>query len=401
MQLGIEVLRASPALLKKLKGKRLGVVAHPASLDRKLMHTVDALAGTSGLKVTCAFGPQHGIRGDVQDNMIESDDFEDPKLHIPIFSLYGKVRKPTEEMWDACDVVLYDLQDVGSRIYTYVATLLYLLQGAAERGKSVWVLDRPNPAGRPIEGTLLRPGFETFVGCAPIPMRHGLTMGELAEWMVDHFKLEVDLTVVAMKGYKPNAKPGLGWPVGELPWINPSPNIPNLYSCRVFPGMVLLEGTHLSEGRGSTRPFEMVGCPDFRAEAILAEMKKLAPKWLGGAPVRTCFFEPTFHKHQGKLCEGFFLHTDSAEYKHAAFQPYRWTAVMLKAYRNLHPDAPLWREFPYEYITDILPFDALTGGDELRAWVDDPAAKTADLERLLAKDESAWRKSSAKYLRYK
>src|SRR6266567_8225308 len=320
---GIDRLLAEPELRRPLEGKRVALLAHPASVSRDLTHSLDALAAT-GLRLTAAFGPQHGLRGDKQDNMVESEDFTDPIHGIPVFSLYGEVRRPTGQSLGTFDTILIDLQDVGCRIYTFITTLLYVLEAAAEHGKSVWVLDRPNPAGRPIEGLSLRAGWESFVGAGPIPMRHGLTLGELGRWFVDHFKLDVDYRVIEMQGWQPDAAPGYGWPLGERAWVNPSPNAPNLWMARAYAGTVMLEGTTLSEGRGTTRPLELFGAPDIDARKVIAEMEALAPQWLKGCKLRDCFFEPTFHKHARQLCSGVQIHTeDPAYYDHQAFKPWR------------------------------------------------------------------------------
>src|ERR687894_128801 len=311
-QFGIDRLLAEPELRAPLEGKRVAILAHPASVTRDLTHSVDALAA-SGVKLTAAFGPQHGLRGDKQDNMVESEDFTDPVHGIPVFSLYGEVRRPTGQSMGTFDTILIDLQDLGCRIYTFITTLLYVLEAAAQQGKSVWVLDRPNPAGRPIEGLTLRPGWESFVGAGPIPMRHGLTLGELGLWFVEHFKLDVDYRLIEMDGYEPDAAPGYGWPA-ERVWINPSPNAPNLNMARAYAGTVMLEGATLSEGRGTTRPLELFGAPDIEPRGLLAKMRSLAPHWLQGCALRECWFEPTFHKHAGKLCAGIQLHAEDPVY---------------------------------------------------------------------------------------
>jgi uncharacterized protein YbbC (DUF1343 family) len=387
---GLERLLADPALRRPLAGKRLGLVAHPASVTRDLVHTLDALAALPGMKVTAAFGPQHGLRGDKQDNMIESPDFRDPVHGIPVFSLYGAVRRPTDAMLDACDVLLVDLQDVGCRIYTFITTLLYVLEGAAARKKAVWVLDRPNPAGRPVEGLRLRAGDESFVGAGPLPMRHGLTMGELARWFVREKRLDVECEVVAMEGWRPHDPPGYGWPLDTRSWVNPSPNIPSPWTTRAYPGTVLLEGTTLSEGRGTTRPLELFGAPDLDARTLLRTMETLAPEWLLGCRLRPCWFEPTFQKHVGALCEGVQIHVDGPAYDHAAFRPWRLVVLALKALRQLRPDYPIWRDFLYEYEPGRLAIDVLNGSDLLRKWVDDAAATPADLEAIATRDETAW-----------
>ncbi|MEB2283752.1 MAG: hypothetical protein B6D46_15900 [Polyangiaceae bacterium UTPRO1] len=390
MMFGIDRLLGDSILRRRLAGKRLGLVAHPASVTRDLVHTLDAMAATGDLSVTAAFGPQHGLRGDKQDNMIESPDFHDPVHGIPVFSLYGAVRRPTAAMLDACDVLVVDLQDVGCRIYTFITTLLYLLEGAAAAGKPLWVLDRPNPVGRPIEGPRLRPGAESFVGAGPLPMRHGLTMGELARWFVRTQRLDVECEIVAMEGWRPDAGPGYGWPLGERSWVNPSPNVPSLSTTRTYPGTVLFEGTTLSEGRGTTRPLELFGAPDLEARSLLRAMESLAPAWLRGCRLRPCWFEPTFHKHAGALCAGIQIHVDDPAYDHAAFRPWRLAALALKAVRRLRPDYPLWRDFLYEYEPGRLAIDVISGGDSLRRWVDDAAATPGDLDALASGDEAAW-----------
>jgi uncharacterized protein YbbC (DUF1343 family) len=361
-------------------------------------HSLDALAVTSGLRVTAAFGPQHGLRGDKQDNMVESEDFLDPALGIPVFSLYGTVRRPTDAMLEHCDVLLVDLQDLGCRIYTFITTLRYVLEACGRLGKAVWVLDRPNPAGREVEGLALRPGWESFVGAGPMPMRHGLTMGEMARWFLRECRIDVELVVVPMRGWSPHASPGYGWPLGERSWVNPSPNAPNVYMARAYAGTVMLEGTTLSEGRGTTRPLELFGAPDLDASVLLGEMARLAPDWLAGCRLRPCWFEPTFHKHAGKLCAGVQVHTDDPVYDPAAFRPWRLQALAFKALRRLRPDYPLWRDFPYEYETTRLAIDVINGGTLLREWVDDPAAEPGDLDALARADEAAWRRANADVL---
>src|SRR3954467_7234307 len=284
---GIDRLLAEPELRRPLEGRRVAILAHPASVTRELTHSVDALAA-AGLKLTAAFGPQHGLRGDKQDNMVESDDFTDPVHQIPAFSLYGEVRRPPGQSLGTFDTILIDLQDLGCRIYTFITTLLYVLESAAQQGKSVWVLDRPNPAGRPIEGLTLIPGWESFVGAGPLPMRHGLTLGELGHWFVAKFALDVGYRVIEMEGYAPDAAPGFGWPLGERAWINPSPNAPNLSMARAYAGTVMVEGATLSEGRGTTRPLELFGAPDIDGRAVMIEMERFAPQWLKGCVLRDC-----------------------------------------------------------------------------------------------------------------
>jgi uncharacterized protein YbbC (DUF1343 family) len=400
MKFGIDRLLAEPALRAPLYGKRVALLAHPASVTADLTHSLDALIACGDLNVTAAFGPQHGLRGDKQDNMVESPDFTDPVHGIAVFSLYGEVRRPTGQMVGSFDTILIDLQDLGCRIYTFITTLRYILEAAAEHGKSVWVLDRPNPAGRPIEGLTLRAGWESFVGAGPMPMRHGLTLGELGLWFIKTLGLNVDYRIIEMEGYKPDAAPGHGWPLGERVWINPSPNAPNLPMARAYAGTVMLEGTTLSEGRGTTRPLEIFGAPDIDARAVMAEMRELAPDWLAGCTLREIWFEPTFHKHVGKLCHGVHIHAEGAAYDHGAFKPWRVQALAFKATRRLYPDYDLWRDFPYEYELGKLAIDVINGGPDLREWVDNPSATAADLDAVTVPDERAWATERAEYLRY-
>ena len=400
MKFGIDRLIAEPELRKPLEGRRVALVAHPASVTGDLTHSLDALAALPGMKMTAAFGPQHGLRGDKQDNMVESPDFDDPMHGVPVFSLYGEVRRPTGQAMHTFDVVLLDLQDLGCRIYTFVTTLLYVLEAAAQHGKSVWVLDRPNPVGRPAEGLTLRPGWESFVGAGTLPMRHGLTLGELGRWFVRHFNLDVDYRVIEMQGWRPDEGPGYGWPLGERVWVNPSPNAPNLWMARAYAGTVMLEGTTLSEGRGTTRPLELFGAPDIDARAVIAEMRRLAPGWLAGCALRDCWFEPTFHKHVKQLCAGVQIHTEGPVYDHARFRPWRAQALAFKAIRRLYLDYPLWRDFPYEYELEKLAIDVINGGPGLREWVDDPAAEPGDLDALAQPDEAAWLEERREILLY-
>lgn len=398
MKTGLDRLLADAELRKPLAGRRVALLAHPASVTEDLDHALDALASLGDLRLTAAFGPQHGLRGDKQDNMVESPDFVDPVHGIPVFSLYGEVRRPTLAMLDTFDVLLVDLQDLGCRIYTFVTTLRYVLEAAATHGKSVWVLDRPNPAGRPIEGLRLQPGWECFVGAGPLPMRHGLTLGELAVWFARTLKLDVDLRVIPMEGWEPSQGPGFGWP--DRVWVNPSPNAANLNMARCYAGTVMLEGTTLSEGRGTTRALELFGAPDLDPSALLRRMKALEPRWLEGCRLRPCWFEPTFHKHAGTLCAGLQIHAEGTRYDHEAFRPWRQVALAFKALRSLSPDYPLWRDFPYEYEHDRLAIDLINGGEAFRRWVDDPVATPGDLEALACPDETSWEDERLDFLLY-
>jgi uncharacterized protein YbbC (DUF1343 family) len=392
MKFGIDRLLEDRKLRKALAGRRVALLAHPASVTSDLVHSIDALS-EAGVKLSAAFGPQHGLRGDKQDNMVESPDFTDPVHGIPVFSLYGKVRRPSAPMMDSFELLLVDLQDLGCRVYTFLTTLRYVLEAAAEHKKSVWVLERPNPIGRPIEGLKLRAGWESFVGAGALPMRHGLTLGEAGRWFIRTLGLNVDYQVVELQG-------GFGWPLGKRIWVNPSPNAPNLWMARCYPGTVMLEGTTLSEGRGTTRPLEMFGAPDLEPESLLKKMHSLEPRWLRGCHLRACWFEPTFHKHAGKLCAGVQMHAEEPGYDEKAFRPWRLMALAFKALRALRPDYPLWRDFPYEYETRLA-IDVINGGSLLRQWVDDASAAPADLDAAARADEDAWRKEREAVLLYR
>jgi uncharacterized protein YbbC (DUF1343 family) len=398
VRFGIDRLLADPALRKPLEDKRVALLAHPASVTADLTHSLDALIA-AGLNVSAVFGPQHGVRGDLQDNMMETPDEVDPIYGMPVFSLYGEVRRPTDQAMSTFDVLLVDLQDVGCRIYTFVTTLLYVLEAAAEHGKTVWVLDRPNPAGRPVEGLTLRPGWESFVGAGPMPMRHGMTLGEMGRWFIDRFKLDVDYQVVGVTGWEADTGPGFGWPADRV-WINPSPNAANVNMARAYAGTVMLEGTTLSEGRGTTRPLELFGAPDLDARALLEEMQRLAPEWLRGCTLRPMWFQPTFQKYVGELCSGLFIHAEGSSYDHEAFRPWRLQALAFKALRRIAPDYPLWRDFPYEYEFGKLAIDVINGGTALREWVDEGTAAPADLDELTVPDEQAWQEVRREYLLY-
>jgi uncharacterized protein YbbC (DUF1343 family) len=396
MKLGIDNFLENQEFQALLEGHRVALLGHSASLTSECRHSLDALMKCPKISVVSAFGPQHGMRGDKQDNMIETEDYTDPEYGIPVFSLYGEVRYPTKEMMDTFDVLLVDLQDIGTRIYTYVTTLFYMLEACAKHGKSIWILDRPNPAGRPIEGTILEEGWESFVGAAPLIMRHGLTFGELAKWFVDWKKLDLDFKVIAMTDYNPDT----GWPAFELSWVNPSPNAASLNMTRCFPGTVLFEATTLSEGRGTTTALEVIGAPDIDFDLILNRMKSLESKWLKACIIRRCYFEPTFHKHVGKMCSGIQIHTDNPSYQHQQFQPYRLAALLLKAIRLEYPDYEIWRKFTYEYETEKLAIDLLTGGTFLRQFVEDPNITPAEFDERLRKDEQEWSQIRTPYLLY-
>jgi uncharacterized protein YbbC (DUF1343 family) len=401
MKFGLDRLRQEKKLHQQLIGHRLALLGHPASVDEDLRHALDVVAGIPDLELVAAFGPQHGLRGDKQDNMIESPEFLDPIHKIPVFSLYGDARRPTQAMMESFDVLLVDLQDLGCRIYTYITTLRYLLEACAKHKKKIWVLDRPNPIGRPVEGLLLKPGWESFVGAGELPMRHGLTIGELSRWFVDKYGLSVDLTVIEMEGWTPLRAPGFGWPLNERVWINPSPNAPNLSMARCYPGTVMLEGTRLSEGRGTTRPLEIFGAPDVSAKNLIERMQRIAPEWMMGCTLRSCWFEPTFHKYAGQLCEGVQIHVDDPSgYDHLQFRPWRLMCLVFKALKSLNAGYPMWRDFEYEYERDRLAIDLINGSSIMREWVENDAATMGDMESLALLDEQSWLNERLPYLIY-
>ncbi len=387
-QFGIDHLLNSDQLLEFLRTRRCGLVAHPASVTSDLTHSLDALIKNK-IPVVRAFGPQHGMRGDKQDNMIETDDYQDPVHGIPVVSLYSESRRPTDSMLDDLDIILFDLQDIGCRIYTYIATLKYFLEECERHQIEVWILDRPNPAGRPVDGLRLEMGQESFVGCDVLPTRHGLTVGELAGWFKSVNQLTTQLRVITMNAYDPNESVSYGWP-SNRPWINPSPNASSVNMARCFPGTVLLEGTELSEGRGTTIPLEVLGAPDLPVEEILALLNKSAPHWLDGVFIRSCYFEPTFHKHVGKLCNGIQIHTQFESYNHDGFKPYRLIAGCLKALRLLEPGYEIWRDFLYEYEADRIPIDVINGSDGLRLWVDNNNSSFEEFDQRLNQEAESW-----------
>lgn len=376
-----------------LKGKRVGLVAHPASVTKSGANSLDALVKL-GVNISRAFGPQHSLRGDKQDNMVESEDFVDPKHNIPVISLYGQYRYPQPDMLEDLDVVLFDLQDVGCRVYTYITTLRYFISACADKDVDLWILDRPNPAGRPIDGLYLEDGEQSFVGCDILPMRHGLTVAELALWFADQLDCTPP-TVVPMREYDPTLGPGFGWPTFNMPWINPSPNASSVNMARCFSGTVLLEGTTLSEGRGTTSALELIGAPDLPVEAIL---QQIGSDW--GALLRPCYFTPTFHKHADALCAGIQLHTDYAKYDHENFKPFRLIATILKSLRKIAPEYDLWRHHDYEYEEDRNPIDVINGGTFLREWVDSDNMGPELLDQQLSATRAEWIAKREPYLLY-
>ena len=348
--LGIErLLKEQPQLLKKA---RVGAVVHPASVFPNIHHSVDVLREELAAGLVALFGPQHGARGEKQDNMIESEHYRDPQTGVPVHSLYSETRKPTPEMMRDIDVLIYDLQDVGTRVYTFIYTLAYCMEACRESGRKMIVADRPNPiGGRHVEGNLLDPEYRSFVGLYPLPMRHGMTVGELARFYNEEFGIGCDLTVIPMEGWRRS----MWFDQTGLPWVLPSPNMPTPDTATVYPGMVLVEGTKLSEGRGTTKPFELVGAPYINPEELAGQMTRLN---LPGVVFRPAYFEPTFHKWAGEVCGGIQVHVTDRE----AFEPYLTGLCLIAEIRRLCGDRFEWRPPPYEYEHRKLPIEILCGG---------------------------------------
>jgi uncharacterized protein YbbC (DUF1343 family) len=373
----------------RLRGSRVGIVCNHASVGPGFRHVVDRLADTEGVTLAAIFGPQHGFRSDVQDNMVETPHRDSAAHRVPVYSLYSDTREPTAEMLAGLDVLVIDLQDVGARIYTYIYTMANCLRACARHGVPVVVCDRPNPiGGTDVEGARLVPGFESFVGLFPIPMRHGMTIGELARLFNDAFGLGADLEVVRMDGWTRE----LYADSTELPWVMPSPNMPTLDSAVVYPGTVLFEGTMLSEGRGTTRPFELVGAPWIDAERFAARMNDLG---LPGVFFRPAVFEPTFQKHARTTCGGCQIHVTDRR----SFKPVRTGVALIDVLRRTDPAQFGWRQPPYEYEHDKLPIDILAGSAVLREQIE----TGVEIEAIAASwrdDEEAFRRTRATYLLY-
>ncbi len=356
MLLGSELLIASP----RLNGLRVGVLANPASIDHAYVHVVDRLSQSSDYSLAAIFGPQHGYQSNLQDNMIESPHQEDRRRNVPIFSLYSETREPTPEMLELIDVLVIDLQDVGARIYTFIYTMANCLRAAARAGVPVIVCDRPNPIGGvEIEGPTLEPGYESFVGQFRMPMRHGMTVAELARLFNEHFRIGAALEIVPMEGWSRE----LYWDATDMPWVMPSPNMPTLDTAIVYPGTVLLEGTMLSEGRGTTRPFELIGAPWLDGELVAARMNRLG---LEGVHFRPVSFEPTFQKHAKEPCGGCQIHVASRE----DFAPVAAGVALIRECYGSAPDRFTWRDPPYEYEHDKMPIDILAGSAMLRGQIE-------------------------------
>ena len=385
VRLGSERLLESDAL----SGKRIGVVCNPASVDCDLRHVADRLAAHPSARLSAIFGPQHGFRSDVQDNMIETRHAHDEIRRVPVYSLYSDTRETAPEMLEGLDVLVVDLQDVGVRIYTYVYTMANCLKAARRHGLKVVVCDRPNPIGGiEVEGPVLVPGFESFVGMYPIPMRHGLTIGEVARLFNEHFGIGADVEVVAMEGWRRD----MYFDATGLTWIMSSPNIPTFETTIVYPGTVLFEGTNVSEGRGTTRPFELVGAPWVAAERFAGAMNR---RELPGVFFRPVVFEPTFHKHANQACAGCQIHVRDRR----TFRPVATAAALLDAFRASDPSQFAWKNPPYEYEHDKLPIDVLAGSSGLREQVE-AGMSAADIARSWEAPVAEFRKIRERYLLY-
>jgi len=372
-----------------LAGRRVGVVCNPASVDSLLRHTADRLIADPEIAVAALFGPQHGFRSDLQDNMIETPHAQDARRRVPVYSLYSETREPTGDMLRDLDTLIIDLQDVGTRVYTYVYTMANCMRGAARHGVHVVVCDRPNPVGgEEVEGSRLEPPFASFVGQFPIPLRHGLTIGELARLFNDEFGIHCSLDVIPLAGWR---RPMYFDETG-LPWVMPSPNIPTLDSAIVYPGAVLFEGTKLSEGRGTTRPFELIGAPWIDGDRLADAMNA---RQLPGAHFRPVFFEPTFQKHAKQTCGGCQVHVLDRQ----RFRPVRTAVELIAEFRNQAPDRFAWREPPYEYEHEKEPIDILFGSDRLRETIN----ATEEIGAFVASwraDEESFKREREKYLLY-
>jgi uncharacterized protein YbbC (DUF1343 family) len=368
---GLEILLDSR--LSLLDGSRVGLIVNPASINSRFEHAADLFHQHPQINLTALFGPQHGIRGDTQDNMIEWQTFRDKRTTLPAYSLYGETRKPTPEMLADVDVLVFDIQDVGTRVYTFIYTMALAMEAARECGKRFIVLDRPNPiGGLQIEGNLLEPDFQSFVGMFPIPMRHGMTIGELALMFNREFGIVCELEVVKMEGWRRS----MLYEDTRLPWVMPSPNIPTVDTAVVYPVSVMFEGTNISEGRGTTRPFEIIGAAYIEPDELIEELRK---DNLPGVVFRPLHFQPTFHKFAGELCGGIQIHVIDRN----AFKPVITGAAIISAIRRLYPDGFEWKQPPYEYVYDKLPFDVINGSSRLRERI--------EAGRPVAEIEESWR----------
>ncbi len=385
VRLGSDLLLSSG----RLKGARVGVVCNHASIDRGFAHIIDRTAAADGVTLTAIFGPQHGFRSDAQDNMVETPHRDDPRRRVPIYSLYSDTREPTAEMLRGIDALVIDLQDIGARIYTYIYTMANCMRAAARHGVQIIVCDRPNPiGGTEVEGARLQPGWESFVGQFPIPMRHGMTIGELARLFNDAFGIGAPLDVVQMQGWTRDMYAD----ATGLPWVMPSPNMPTLDTAIVYPGTVLFEGTMISEGRGTTRPFELVGAPWIDAERFAAEMNG---RGLAGAYFRPAGFEPTFQKHAKQPCGGCQIHVTDRD----AFEPVITGVALIDTFRRLDTARFAWRQPPYEYEHDKMPIDILAGSAVLRRQIES-GVPIKEIAASWKSDEAEFGRLRRRYVMY-
>ncbi len=381
--------RFEKSLPKRFSGAKAGLLIHPASVNRKLTQTREIIFKSKKVRLSALFGPQHGIFGNTQDNMIEWEGFHDKKTGIPVYSLYGKTRKPTPEMLENIELFIVDLQDVGTRYYTFIWTMALCMQACEQAEIPVIVLDRVNPiGGHLVEGPLLESNFSSFVGLHPIPVRHGMTIGELAFYFKDKFYSKLDLIVIPLKGWIRTQF----FDETGLPWVMPSPNMPTIDTATVYPGMCLLEGTILSEGRGTTRPFEIFGAPFIEPEKLVSRLQDFKLK---GVVFRPLYFTPAFNKFSGELCGGAQIHVTDRE----EFRPFRTAVAILLAIHELYPQIKLWKSPPYEYEFEKLPFDILSGSHRLRKEIEE--GKTLkDIESSWKKDVLEFEKIRKQYLMY-
>ena len=375
---GLEVLLEDQ--LDPIQDQRVGIIVHPASVNSRLEPTGDLMFKHPGVYLTTILGPQHGIQGETQDNMIEWEDCYDPATELPVYSLYGRSRSPTREMLNGVDVLVFDLQDVGARYYTYIQTLALVMTACREQGKSLVVLDRPNPInGVDTEGTVLDPDFSSFVGLYPLAMRHGLTVGELALYLNLEFQIDCRLEIVKMQSWTRD----MFFSDTRLPWVLPSPNMPTLETALVYPGLCLLEGTNISEGRGTTRPFELSGAPWITPARMVEQLDRLD---LPGVVFRPVHFTPTFHKWAGESIGGVQIHVSDR----AAFRPVLTGLALLTLYRQMGEDRFAWKSPPYEYEEEKLPIDILCGTDRIRQLIE----AEAGLDEL----QDSWRTGLEEFL---
>ena len=394
MLTGAEVLLKSPKWIKKLQNQRLAYLGHLASVDQKGQLILSQLLNKKEFQLNSLFSPQHGFASTKQANMVTTEDSQYQGLKL--YSLYSKTtRRLTSEMADSFDVLLFDLQDIGCRIYTYLTSLFYLIEDCEKFNKTLIVLDRPNPLGRFVEGNCLKEDFYSFVGVAPLPMSHGLTLGELALWYKNLKNLKTDLYVVKMEDYDPDNP----WSFTK-PWVLPSPNMTGLSCAQCYPGTVLLEGTTISEGRGTVKPLEMFGCPQMRVESIKKFMQNQAPSFLQGCFLREVEFEPVFDKFKGRICKGFQIHLEKSWAKPGSFQAYRLISLFLKAFKELHPLASWKREAPYEYEFEKDPIDIISGSSALQSWLKDPSQSVKNWHEFLCNEEESWKKERQDFLIY-